>query len=630
MSEELKMQGYNEDIHDLSSLEDCARKLKHRSEISSTDSLDSASYADFQEARRLFLDLYREDQFPESYGIDHSPLDTKNWNNDTWCVASEIISNWLNEIDDSSITNTNQCPFQETCVWEDSFQMDAPEFARVKEYSRLAELVMEAGNLASPSELNNMLSTVSRDRNLVNDRHIMPVINSLDWINTLTLNHDGCGRIEQINTMLENRARAIKNSKSEVSYRCDESNEMGLRQHLPNLFTLIDFNWRVNEGVYIGTVDNEGNPHGWGFKMINSQEAYYGEWRSGLKHGTGKYILNRNENSGSRWIGQWRNDVMCGKGQYFENIDLLGRRQKFQEAMSKKPGENGRELWKELLDFSYSDYVGAIYTGLWENNKRHGKGIQTDYHKDTFDYYCGNWEEGVESGEGIWIESVTPKDLNESQFHYRCRAIFEWENSDYDFDVSKMDKLTATGSNELEDLTELFTSITIGSWKEGDLKTGVVVDELSEVKVSSSRAFHENLPYGDVTISGIGIIYFPDQSEYQGPIEDSQPHGSGILYYPDGSQEDVIYCKGVRSVPTVGSLNGRSVNWSAEENQEIVNLYIEMLERQVQNEFYIKAVLIRETLLKLNNRSRKSAEFKLMNISYVLQSKFPGIQLVQG
>ena len=69
-------------------------------------------------------------------------------------------------------------------------------------------------------------------------------------------------------------------------------------------------------------------------------------------------------------------------------------------------------------------------------------------------------------------------------------------------------------------------------------------------------------------------------------------------------------------------------NWSVQEQDVVIAVYLDMLRMQSRGESFNKAAIARATLPLLNNRSKGSYEAKLMNISAVMASL--GQQTVKG
>ena len=105
-----------------------------------------------------------------------------------------------------------------------------------------------------------------------------------------------------------------------------------------------------NDGrIYYGEWKN-GKHHGTGKLIHPDNSIYYGEWKNGNRHGTGKST----NSDGSAYIGRWRNDVRDG--------------------------------------FGCATFVdGSAYDGCWKNDMRHGRG---NYKYPRESYMEGKWDTG--------------------------------------------------------------------------------------------------------------------------------------------------------------------------------------------------------------------------------------------
>jgi hypothetical protein len=79
--------------------------------------------------------------------------------------------------------------------------------------------------------------------------------------------------------------------------------------------------------------------------------SYKGEFKNGLKHGTGTYYYN----NGDKYIGEWENDKKHGNGTYYFS------------SGAKYKGEFENDQRNGYGDYTYKD--GTVKSGKWVNNE---------------------------------------------------------------------------------------------------------------------------------------------------------------------------------------------------------------------------------------------------------------------
>ena len=112
---------------------------------------------------------------------------------------------------------------------------------------------------------------------------------------------------------------------------------------------------------------------------------YVGEWKAGLRHGSGT-LWQRHADGSMRKIyaGQWDNDQQHGRGTLsYKNKDVY-------------VGEWHRGVRAGVGICTYAD--GGVYEGEWLNDKRHGFGV-FDYRNG--DHFEGHWIEDQKEGQGV-------------------------------------------------------------------------------------------------------------------------------------------------------------------------------------------------------------------------------------
>jgi hypothetical protein len=110
------------------------------------------------------------------------------------------------------------------------------------------------------------------------------------------------------------------------------------------------------------------------------------------------------------------------------------------------------------------DFDGGKYTGDWKNDKPHGKGkinyyVETVRKVDYYDYYEGNWENGMRNGEGIsrhWT-SIRSKNQRE-KFITNCMDYDgNWENDKPTNGIIKYIDVEYVKSNPKEKIIKIYS-----------------------------------------------------------------------------------------------------------------------------------------------------------------------------
>lgn len=140
------------------------------------------------------------------------------------------------------------------------------------------------------------------------------------------------------------------------------------------------------------------------YKYPNDYFRYIGEWKSGQKNGTGKFMIGSN----SYYEGEFKDGEITGKGErYFSNGNyykgefLNGEFNGKGEFVDKTTGEEYDGEWKDNRRHGqgvlrYKD--GTKYMGSFENHKKHGQGEYTSIEGNR---YVGEWKENRIEGTGI-------------------------------------------------------------------------------------------------------------------------------------------------------------------------------------------------------------------------------------
>ena len=115
-----------------------------------------------------------------------------------------------------------------------------------------------------------------------------------------------------------------------------------------------------NNDQYIGCLNDQGNPEGFGKMTYENQDVYEGEWINGIRDGNGVFTyLN-----GYVYKGSWKNNMKSGRGVFvktedgqtytsdgvFENNIIIEGK--------KVVSFEGMEIYDEII--SYKSYLGTI------------------------------------------------------------------------------------------------------------------------------------------------------------------------------------------------------------------------------------------------------------------------------
>lgn len=105
---------------------------------------------------------------------------------------------------------------------------------------------------------------------------------------------------------------------------------------LANLERFIAMSWTLRESgkfYYYGDVDSSGQPDGKGIAVYADNQYYYGDWKNGVRSGTGTWIhyhIHQAKNTSDLYVyhqytGGWANDLPEGEGSehYDYNEELL-------------------------------------------------------------------------------------------------------------------------------------------------------------------------------------------------------------------------------------------------------------------------------------------------------------------
>lgn len=194
--------------------------------------------------------------------------------------------------------------------------------------------------------------------------------------------------------------------------------------------------------------------------FCNGKEWYEGDFKAGQREGDNVYYWK----NGNRYEGKWEDDVRNGIGEFIS-----------------ADGTRTAQIWLEdefvtnliLNAESWTDMDGTVYTGKKENDEIEGYGRVVYNNRDIF---VGQLKKGNRDGNGIC---------------YFKSYYGEWQNG----------KKTGTGVFSASD----------GSCYFGE--------------------------YRDDEKSGYGVKYYPDGSRYEVEWQNDKRNGTGTLYYADGTKK---------------------------------------------------------------------------------------------
>ena len=153
-----------------------------------------------------------------------------------------------------------------------------------------------------------------------------------------------------------------------------------------------------NGKVYIGDFKN-GLRDGSGISELNGYK-YNGEWKEDLLHGQGKFIFK----SGDVYEGEFKDGKYNGQGKYIS-----------------KDGDVYEGEWKDGEKHgqgkkTYNDKV--VYEGAWKDGERHGLG--KFIYRNGKTHYEGQWKNGKKHGQGkiIW----PPEQAYQGEFFHGSRV----------------------------------------------------------------------------------------------------------------------------------------------------------------------------------------------------------------
>jgi len=116
---------------------------------------------------------------------------------------------------------------------------------------------------------------------------------------------------------------------------------------------------KFDNDIYVGCINKDGNPDGYGVMTFENQDVYIGFWKNGKKDGLGKFTTN----DGNFYEGNWKENMKHGKGSSTEKIEdeIYYRKGLFeynQFIEGKMEVDNGLFLTQHTI--TYKSYIGVV------------------------------------------------------------------------------------------------------------------------------------------------------------------------------------------------------------------------------------------------------------------------------
>ena len=115
----------------------------------------------------------------------------------------------------------------------------------------------------------------------------------------------------------------------------------------------------IENDVYVGCINDQGIPNGYGIMTFENKDVYKGYWENGKKNGLGKYVSIE----GDFYEGYWKENMKHGKGSSTEKIEneiyyRNGLVEYNQFIEGKMEVDNGYFLTQHTI--TYKSYIGIV------------------------------------------------------------------------------------------------------------------------------------------------------------------------------------------------------------------------------------------------------------------------------
>ena len=199
-----------------------------------------------------------------------------------------------------------------------------------------------------------------------------------------------------------------KNDETEQNYDLLKTifNSNQQNNYKKSFYSKLKFNSLINDSIYIGYVNINGERHGYGKLIQKNGMKLEGFWKEGLLEGWGRIT----DEEGGIKEGYFINGKINGKGfkknlegEIYEGDFFKGMKEGFGKEENKKiiyEGEYHKNLkWGKGV--CYFKLLDDKYEGEFENNTINGKGIY--FWKREGNYFEGNFVNGKMNGLGLFV-----------------------------------------------------------------------------------------------------------------------------------------------------------------------------------------------------------------------------------
>ena len=199
-----------------------------------------------------------------------------------------------------------------------------------------------------------------------------------------------------------------KNDETEQNYDLLKTifNSNQQNNYKKSFYSKLKFNSLINDSIYIGYVNINGERHGYGKLIQKNGMKLEGFWKEGLLEGWGRIT----DEEGGIKEGYFINGKINGKGfkknlegDIYEGDFFKGMKEGFGKEENKKiiyEGEYHKNLkWGKGV--CYFKLLDDKYEGEFENNTINGKGIY--FWKREGNYFEGNFVNGKMNGLGLFV-----------------------------------------------------------------------------------------------------------------------------------------------------------------------------------------------------------------------------------
>ena len=225
-----------------------------------------------------------------------------------------------------------------------------------------------------------------------------------------------------------------KNDETEQNYDLLKTifNSNQQNNYKKSFYSKLKFNSLINDSIYIGYVNINGERHGYGKLIQKNGMKLEGFWKDGFLEGWGRIT----DEEGGIKEGYFINGKINGKGikknlegDIFEGYFFKGMKEGLGREENKKiiyEGEYHKNL-KCGKGICYFKLLDDQYEGEFENNTINGKGVY--YWKKEGNYFKGNFIDGKMNGLGLFVW----KDGNKYYGNYKNnikegKGKFIWNN----------------------------------------------------------------------------------------------------------------------------------------------------------------------------------------------------------